>query len=493
MRFFFALLFGCAVLFGHGQSKTTFTVYFALDKAAPTEASQKSLSAFLQELSALPVTAVTVKGYTDKAGSEDYNRRLSQRRADGVAQQCKTALPTADVAIGFYGEQDLVTDDDDGQDRNRRVQLYVRYAPPTTGVLRVQGFFEDVEEQRFAVDFSDTVVVTGKGGTVIKFPPGSVQNNNGQAVSGRAEILLKEYYEAGDILLAGMHSSSKEGLLQTGGMFRLLVLQNGDTLAGKTKKKVTVQMPVRNTALNNMTAFTMNHAAGDTARWRDTRWPFRNLAGFWQWPRLEKLRHAVPDSDVRLEFWRVGSTYTQTASIGPWICVGCGDKHPTKSVDLSFRKIGRDSLRVQVKANYRGRASRRFGQRKLDTSYLVTFRRPVYEGEIGELNFINCDRFYNNPNTTDFYVTTPGFKGMNVLAYFKRLNAFMLSAAGPDDYLIGRVPENEDVYIVAFAKKEKDYFLSIQPYTVQRNGRVAVSFAKMDEAAFKNELKQLER
>ncbi|EHP44159.1 OmpA/MotB domain-containing protein [Cupriavidus basilensis OR16] len=60
---------------------------FDFDRAVLKPKGMESLAQFASDLRQLTIaTAVTVTGYTDRFGSVDYNRSLSQRRADAVQQ-----------------------------------------------------------------------------------------------------------------------------------------------------------------------------------------------------------------------------------------------------------------------------------------------------------------------------------------------------------------------------------------------------------------------
>lgn len=80
---------------------------------------------------------ITVEGFTDPVGSEAYNRRLGQRRADAVRQYLvENGGLTADrVRAVSYGEDAsrLIADDEQGPGEsgveNRRVTLVVDYVP----------------------------------------------------------------------------------------------------------------------------------------------------------------------------------------------------------------------------------------------------------------------------------------------------------------------------------------------------------------------------
>jgi OOP family OmpA-OmpF porin len=93
-------------------------------------------SAFYKELNSLgdflrkdPRTYVVLAGYTDGAGSDEYNLQLSRRRAESIQ---KYLTKYAGVGIGriitqWYGKKDPVASNstEDGQQQNRRVESIV--------------------------------------------------------------------------------------------------------------------------------------------------------------------------------------------------------------------------------------------------------------------------------------------------------------------------------------------------------------------------------
>ncbi|MBE2894938.1 OmpA family protein, partial [Spirabiliibacterium falconis] len=64
------------------------------------------------------ITAVTVDGYTDRLGSESYNLKLSQRRADAVkAYMANLGFPAQNISTHGFGKADQVVacDGESGQ------------------------------------------------------------------------------------------------------------------------------------------------------------------------------------------------------------------------------------------------------------------------------------------------------------------------------------------------------------------------------------------
>ncbi|MCD6198488.1 MAG: OmpA family protein [Deltaproteobacteria bacterium] len=75
-----------------------------------------------------PDTRIRIEGYTDSTGPEEYNLRLSQRRAEAVKQLLvsKVVSPDRITAIG-YGESRPKAGNDTpyGRQLNRRVEIYI--------------------------------------------------------------------------------------------------------------------------------------------------------------------------------------------------------------------------------------------------------------------------------------------------------------------------------------------------------------------------------
>jgi OOP family OmpA-OmpF porin len=60
--------------------------HFHFDRAQLTPAGAAELDKLVGEMGAAQIGAITIVGYTDRIGSDAYNQKLSQRRADSVKQ-----------------------------------------------------------------------------------------------------------------------------------------------------------------------------------------------------------------------------------------------------------------------------------------------------------------------------------------------------------------------------------------------------------------------
>jgi outer membrane protein OmpA-like peptidoglycan-associated protein len=105
---------------------------FAVNSSTLLPGAQSELQRVATVIRQYPETNIQIAGHTDSTGSEDYNRRLSEQRAESV----KTALigmgvnPSRLTTLG-YGESRPVASNntEGGRQQNRRVE--VRIVPQT--------------------------------------------------------------------------------------------------------------------------------------------------------------------------------------------------------------------------------------------------------------------------------------------------------------------------------------------------------------------------
>ena len=478
-------------------------LYHQFGKPDLIETSQNEVEQLIQELKEVKVETVKIKSHTDKVGTEPYNQKLSQQRNFLVLQILQGQLPK-DVSfdVSYFGEDSLLTSDDWSQPKNRRTEIYVWYGKKDESkqmeITQLSPYIEDVKEQRFEINLDDTVSITANEGTFMKFPPGSFQNKRKEAAKGKAVLLIKEYYMPGDILLSGMHSVSDKGLLQTGGMFKVFIVQDNDTMVAETQKPVQIKMPDINNISANMNVFTTNHS--DTSLWNDTRQGFRRIISSWSWPLPSgKLQDLDIDEELPFYKWEIGRKWSEEYCSGnPIIYWGSMNKFVqtnnikplAKTVSYTITKTDSITLKVDMHETFRRRAYKKYLTKEFDTTFLVKYSSAVYETIITDLNYINCDRFLKFPKVTDFYVKTPDFVGAQLLVYFKNLNAFMPAEYENDKYKVLKVPPGEDVYLIAVGKRGDEFYFGKQPFTISQNGVANVSMKKIKYEDMKKMFKE---
>lgn len=103
-------------------------ILYGFDSYELTPASQESVMELARILNEYPDTNVMVEGHTDNKGSADYNKGLSERRANSVANYLKmqgvdgTRITTRGLGL----ESPLESNDTEaGRAKNRRVEIAI--------------------------------------------------------------------------------------------------------------------------------------------------------------------------------------------------------------------------------------------------------------------------------------------------------------------------------------------------------------------------------
>ncbi|MFT3705157.1 MAG: OmpA family protein [Agriterribacter sp.] len=496
MRVIFTLTIILLSLYSTAQQKKSITFYFNYASEKLTEASQREIEVLVKDFEVRCPLAITIKGYTDKNGSDAYNQALSSRRAQAIYKILQPHLPdSASVKTLFYGENFLLTDINNEQPVNRRVELIVEYTAEEEPVTELQPYIEDVEEQRFSMNLDDTAYIKAKDGTCIKIPPGSIQDNNGIIRKGEAQLIIKEYYKTSDILLSGLHSFSNEGLLQTGGMIQLTIIQNGDTMSKQTQKHVTITMPKFNEQLTGMNVFTINNPT-DSAHWKNSGTTFSETPACWNFPTDDLLKEVYRETPEFYSNIRTGYKYTEEwHRVVGWryhlLSKYKSDRPKSKKTLLTTTKPNDTTITIHAKIQYRQRGFIAFGIRELDTTYSFTYSRAKYHSLVDTLNWINCDRFYSEKNKINFTIKTPGYSNVAVMVYFKDLNAFMPAYPVKNGYEVKGVPAGKEVILVSMGKKQHSFYFGKLQTTTERNAKLSVAIERVNEEEFRKRLKEL--
>ena len=117
---------GCNVVISDASLKGGVApVLFDFDSATLTSAGKDALDGYVADIKDGD-KVVTIVGYTDSTGAEDYNLNLSKRRAESAkAYFVKKGVPANRLETKGYGETNFVADNGTaaGRAQNRRIEL----------------------------------------------------------------------------------------------------------------------------------------------------------------------------------------------------------------------------------------------------------------------------------------------------------------------------------------------------------------------------------
>lgn len=111
------------------KKPVSFYLYFKGGTTELTHLSAADIPRIIEEISNRPVPDISIIGHTDTVGSEQYNKKLSLKRAKSVATLLDNAKHDAvNVIMEWHGEKNPLVSTPDGTDepRNRRVEVTVR-------------------------------------------------------------------------------------------------------------------------------------------------------------------------------------------------------------------------------------------------------------------------------------------------------------------------------------------------------------------------------
>lgn len=104
---------------------------FDTDKADLKPGGRQELDRLIHDAEGLKLKAVTINGFTDAQGSVVYNQRLSERRAQAVAQYLQAhGLNAQQYEVHGYGKEKPVASNTtaEGRAQNRRVEIILESA-----------------------------------------------------------------------------------------------------------------------------------------------------------------------------------------------------------------------------------------------------------------------------------------------------------------------------------------------------------------------------
>jgi len=109
--------------------KMTLQVFFDFNKNILTEADLKELPKAVAFVKKYPGTKIRLDGYTDSIGTDEYNMKLSERRATAVKDYLikEAGVSSSKITAVGHGEADPVADNKtpEGRAKNRRVEISI--------------------------------------------------------------------------------------------------------------------------------------------------------------------------------------------------------------------------------------------------------------------------------------------------------------------------------------------------------------------------------
>ncbi len=104
------------------------SIYFASDESKPLETSKEELDRVVAFMKQNTSAIIEISAHTDDVGNEDYNLKLSQKRAEEVVKYLvANGIPAARLKSKGHGKNLPIAKGTSEEDRqqNRRVELKI--------------------------------------------------------------------------------------------------------------------------------------------------------------------------------------------------------------------------------------------------------------------------------------------------------------------------------------------------------------------------------
>ena len=114
----------------NGKKICMYDINFETDRSTLDQVSMSYLDRIVVLLENFPPLYVKINGHTDNVGTDEYNIKLSEKRALAVYNYLtKRVIPSYRLSYFFYGNrQPIATNDtEEGRSRNRRVEFEIVY------------------------------------------------------------------------------------------------------------------------------------------------------------------------------------------------------------------------------------------------------------------------------------------------------------------------------------------------------------------------------
>lgn len=111
------------------EDSRSYLVFFDFDKYNLTQDAVEVLSNLFSNTQGAKSVHYSITGHADRSGSDAYNMKLSERRANSVKEELvRKGIPGNAVSLDWKGERDPLVQTDDGikEPQNRRAEIRVR-------------------------------------------------------------------------------------------------------------------------------------------------------------------------------------------------------------------------------------------------------------------------------------------------------------------------------------------------------------------------------
>lgn len=150
---FFLITFGV-----WAQEEIVHSVYFDFDRHNIKEQEQESMLNFIKSLDSAMVESISIYGYTDDRGKDEYNYALSTNRANAIRDKLIENGIKNKIIVSIEGKGRILIDDDlidnlpEVRSKNRRVDVVANLKEIEEETINIPGVYEIITEKNVVGD-----------------------------------------------------------------------------------------------------------------------------------------------------------------------------------------------------------------------------------------------------------------------------------------------------------------------------------------------------
>lgn len=133
------------------QEEVVHSVYFETAKFGISDAKVEEIIKFVTEVDSARIESISIYGYCDDRGKEDYNFKLSNNRADAVKDKIVESGVKSKIIVTIEGRGRVLIEDDidnlsEVRSKNRRVDIVMNFKEIPIEKLELPGVYSDIRK-----------------------------------------------------------------------------------------------------------------------------------------------------------------------------------------------------------------------------------------------------------------------------------------------------------------------------------------------------------
>lgn len=392
------------------------------------------------------------------------------------------------------------------------------------------------KSQFFTFNAHQETILQGNEGTILTIPTDCFETETGNILRGVGQIELKEFLKTSDMILSNLTTQSDGKMLETGGMIYLNAKDaEGHSIKIRPEKNIAIVLPPSAKTADKQ-LFYGNKQADGQINWtsgkpiitkqntnnytiidQNPEFPngqaalFRFIQNEMVYPNIARENNI--EGTVFVNFTVLPEGSLTNIQVRRGIGGGCNEeairilkKMPRwrpgrsqgKRVSVAYTLPIKFSLNTPMPSNRDVSTVPKdtIPWEAQDTTYANKYVEMLDEQDAvmrsNRLGWINCDRFINFQNTTDFVVWT-NKTDADVRLVFKNYRSIVSLVSDSEKKVhFAKVPIGEPIFIVATSPEGYQFNISVTEATITKDSNTKIELKTVEKDIFLQELHRLD-